>query len=181
MGYLEAILGVYSVELFNSTSATVRSLTSCSTSVLCVFCEACTPCMSSSTLALCVIMSQYMVSLPLGYCNRMVYTICPTDDHARVICRATGGSSVCRTACACCPLRPTKSVFYWDAFQSQCGSIVPTLAWCLDECPWCICSSASYCIYGPNGSCVEKIWPRSFFACPKWVYRGKNLLCKKFG
>jgi len=32
-----------------------------------------------------------------------------------------------------------------------------------------------------EGKRVEKIWPRSFLLCPKWVYRGKNLLRKKLG
>ena len=30
-----------------------------------------------------------------------------------------------------------------------------------------------------EGKTVEKFWPRGFFACPKWVYRGKKLLRKK--
>ena len=32
-----------------------------------------------------------------------------------------------------------------------------------------------------EGKTVEKFWQRGFFACPKWVYRGKNLLRKKLG
>jgi len=32
-----------------------------------------------------------------------------------------------------------------------------------------------------EGKTVEKIWPCGFFACPKWVYRGKKLLRKKLG
>ena len=178
-GYLDAILTAYSVLEPSSASANVRSRVLCSISVLCVFCDACMPCTSSSTLALCVIMSQYMVSLPGGYSSSSVYTRCPTGGQSHALYRAVDDSSVCRIEHGLPDSHPAKSVFYWDAFQSQCGPIVPTLAWCLDECPVCICSSASYCIYGPNGSCVEKNWPRSFFGLPKWVYRGKKLLRKK--
>lgn len=63
LGVLEAHTASYNGELLSNSSVCTNCLSSCSISVLAVFCDVCMPFSSKCMLAVCVIASLYCVDL----------------------------------------------------------------------------------------------------------------------